>query len=142
MGFEWRLQSLQRPSFWLSPPHPISFLFCFFFFFSQLTLERLSCLFSPNIVVVPSLSHVWLFVTPWTAECQASLSVTISWSLFKFMSLESVMLSNHLILPTYLDFKFGSNFCSRGSFFKRIPWLILAHFVILALCTPLNFKYM
>ena len=40
----------------------------------------------------------WLFVTPWTAERQAFLSFTISWSLFKFMSLESVMPSNHLIL--------------------------------------------
>ena len=38
------------------------------------------------------------FVTPWTAACQASLSFTISWSLLKFMSLESVMPSNHLVL--------------------------------------------
>ena len=37
-------------------------------------------------------------VTPWTATCQASLSFTISWSLFKLMSIESLMLSNHLIL--------------------------------------------
>ena len=36
--------------------------------------------------------------TPWTAACQASLSYTISWSLLRFMSIESVMLSNHLIL--------------------------------------------
>ena len=48
--------------------------------------------------VVQSLSHVWLFAPPWTAACQASLSFTISWSLLKFMSLESVMPSNHLIL--------------------------------------------
>ena len=39
-----------------------------------------------------------LFVTPWTAACQASLSITDSWSLLKLMSLESVMPSNHLIL--------------------------------------------
>ena len=45
-------------------------------------------------VVVQSLSHVWLFVTPWTAP----LSFTISWSLLKLMSIESVMPSNHLIL--------------------------------------------
>ena len=45
-----------------------------------------------------SLSHVPLFVTPWTAVCQASLSITNSWSLFKLMSIESVMPSNHLIL--------------------------------------------
>ena len=43
-------------------------------------------------------SRVWLFVTPWTAALQASLSCTISQSLPKFMSIESVMLSNHLIL--------------------------------------------
>ena len=42
------------------------------------------------------LSHVWLFVTPSTA-CQASLSVTNSWSLIKLMSIELVMSSNHLI---------------------------------------------
>ena len=44
------------------------------------------------------LSHVRLFVTPWTAACQASLSITNCWSLPKSMSIESVMASNHLIL--------------------------------------------
>jgi len=44
------------------------------------------------------LRPVQLFATPWTAACQASLSFTISWSLLKFMSIESVKLSNHLIL--------------------------------------------
>ena len=47
---------------------------------------------------VQRLSHVWLFVTPWTAACQASLSITNSRSLLKLMSIESVMPSNHLIL--------------------------------------------
>ena len=47
---------------------------------------------------VQSLSHVRLFATPWTAACQASLLITNSWSLLKFMSVESVMPSNHLIL--------------------------------------------
>ena len=47
---------------------------------------------------VQSLSHVWLFATPWTAAHQASLSITNSRSLFKLMSKESVMPSNHLIL--------------------------------------------
>ena len=47
---------------------------------------------------VQSLSHDWLFVTPWTAACQSSLSITNSWSLFKLMSIESVMSSNHLVL--------------------------------------------
>ena len=44
------------------------------------------------------LSCVRLFETPWTAACQASLSIASSWSLLKFMSIESVMPSNHLIL--------------------------------------------
>ena len=47
-------------------------------------------------------SLIQLFVTPWTAGCQASLSFTISWSLLKLMSIESVMLSNHLILCHFL----------------------------------------
>ena len=47
---------------------------------------------------VQSLSHVWLFATPWTAARQASLSFTISQSLLKLMSIDSVMPSNHLIL--------------------------------------------
>ena len=47
---------------------------------------------------VQSLSHVWLFATPWIAAHQASLSNTNSWSLLKPMSSESVMPSNHLIL--------------------------------------------
>ena len=45
-----------------------------------------------------SLSHVWIFATPWTAARQASLSITSSQSLLKLMSIESVMPSNHLIL--------------------------------------------
>ena len=45
-----------------------------------------------------SLSHVWLFATPWTAARQASLSITNYQSLPKPMSIESVMPSNHLIL--------------------------------------------
>ncbi|XDC51342.1 hypothetical protein R6Z07M_002524 [Ovis aries] len=47
---------------------------------------------------VQLLSRVQLFVTSWTAACQASLSITNSWSLLKLMSIESVMPSNHLIL--------------------------------------------
>ena len=47
---------------------------------------------------VQSLSRVLLFVTPWAALGQASLSITNSWTLLKLMSIESVMGSNHLIL--------------------------------------------
>ena len=50
------------------------------------------------VVIVQSPSHVQLLVTPLTAACQASLSLTISWSLPKFMSIASVMPSSHLIL--------------------------------------------
>ena len=49
-------------------------------------------------VVVQLLSSVWLFATPGTAAHQAPLSSTLSWSLLKFMSIESVMPSNHLLL--------------------------------------------
>ena len=47
---------------------------------------------------VQSLSRVQLFATPWTAACEASLSITNSQSLLKLVSIESVMPSNHLIL--------------------------------------------
>ena len=50
------------------------------------------------LIVVQLFSHVRLFATPWTAAHQASLSFTISRSLLKLMSVESVMPSNHLIL--------------------------------------------
>ena len=50
------------------------------------------------VSAVQSLSRVRLFATPWTAAHQASLSITNSRSLLKFMSIESVMPSNHLIL--------------------------------------------
>ena len=49
-------------------------------------------------VSVQSLRHVQLFVTTWTAACQASLSITNSWSLPKLMSIELVMPSKHLVL--------------------------------------------
>ena len=52
----------------------------------------------PGSQSVLSLSCVRLFVTPWTAVCQASLSITNSQSLLKLTSIESVMLSNHLSL--------------------------------------------
>ena len=53
---------------------------------------------------VQSLSRVWLSSTPWTAACQASLSITNSWTSLKPMPIESVIPSNHLILccPLFL----------------------------------------
>ena len=47
---------------------------------------------------VQSLSHVWLFVTPWITACQAFLSITDSWSLLKLMPIKLVMPSSHLII--------------------------------------------
>ena len=51
-----------------------------------------------------SVQFSWVFETPWTAACQASLSITNSWSLFKLMSIELVMPSNYLILCDLLFF--------------------------------------
>ena len=51
-----------------------------------------------DFLVVQSLSCVQLFVTPWPAAYQASVSFTISQNMLKFMSIESVIPSNHLIL--------------------------------------------
>ena len=64
---------------------------------------------------VQSLSGVQLFATPWTAARQASLSITNSWSLLKFMSIELVMPSNHLILCCPLLFLLQC-FPASGSF--------------------------
>ena len=50
------------------------------------------------VLVFQTLSHVWLFATTLTAACQASLFFTVSWSLLRFMSTESVIPSNYLIL--------------------------------------------
>ena len=71
----------------------------------------LICEISP----IQSLSHLWVFAILQTAACQASLSITNSWSLLKLMSVESVMPSNHLILchplPSHLQ-----SFPASGSF--------------------------
>ena len=61
-------------------------------------LVFISWYWAPTISWVQLLSRVQLFSTQWTAARQASLSITNSWSFFKLMSIELVMLSNHLIL--------------------------------------------
>ena len=63
------------------------------------TVQKLSQM---DLFSVQSLSRVRLFATPWTAACQASLSLPLSQSLFKLMSMESVMPSNHLFLCLFL----------------------------------------
>ena len=106
------------------------------------------------VVVIQPLSHVWLFLIPWTAAHWASLSFAISWSLFKLMSFELVMQSNHLILchpllllpsiftstrifsnglalcirwPRYWSFSFSSSPSNEysGSISFRMEWLEL-----------------
>ena len=71
-------------------------------------------------------SCVWLFATPWTAAHQATLSSTISWTLLKLMSTESVMPSNHLILcrPLLLlssIFPSIRDFSNKSAFHTRWP---------------------
>ena len=74
-----------------------------------------SFLASGYFIVIQSLSHVQLFVTPWNAACQDSLSFTISWSLLKLMFIEWVM-------PSNLSFSFSpfsshlQSFPASGSF--------------------------
>ena len=72
---------------------------------SPMLLEKI---FQVQFSSIQSLSRVQPFATPWTAACQASLSITISWSLLKLMSIESVIPSNHLNLchPLLLLFSF------------------------------------
>ena len=111
------------------------------------------CVRPCSVQSVKSLSCVWLFATPWSSH-QASLSFTISWSLCKFMSIELVMPSNHLILchplhllpsifpsirvfsnesvlcirwPKYWSFSFSisSSNENSGLIFFRIDWLYL-----------------
>ena len=81
----WDVGSEQKQKFTDACTKWSSFCFCFFFFqFSS--LQSLSC--------------IRLFATPWTAACQASLSITNSWSWLKLVSIESIMPSNHLILSS------------------------------------------
>ena len=75
------------------------------------------------IVDVQSLSPVQLFLTPWTIAWQTPLSAIVSQSLLKFTSMESVMLSNHLILCCTLLF-FAFKFSQHYSLFEWIgSWL-------------------
>ena len=67
-------------------------------FFHLIILHHTTCRISQSVQLVQSLSLVRLFAIPWTAACQASLSITNSQSLLKLMSIESVMPSSHLIL--------------------------------------------
>ena len=100
---------------------------------------------------VQLLSHVQLFVTPWTAACQASLSIISFWSLPKLMSIESVMPSSHLILccpllllppipPSIRVFSNESTICMRWPKYWSFKILTKSIFnlrlLILSLLTP------
>ena len=78
---------------------------CSFFLWVTCVFSRITLLFICHVFYLPhcissvqSLSHIQLFAIPWAVACQASLSITNSWSLLKLMSIKSVMPSNHLIL--------------------------------------------
>ena len=105
-----------------------------------------------SLVVVQSLSRAQLFATPQTTAHQPSLSFTISWSLLKLMSIESVMPSNHLILCHALLHPFNFSLC-QGEFitwdcayrYKKIKTFLMTLFTtyltslsIFTLLFPLN----
>ena len=77
-----------------------------------------------RLPVAQSLRHVQLFVTPWTAAHQASLSFSFSWSVLKLMSIEPVMPSNHLLLccPLLLPSIFPSIMVFSNELALRIWW--------------------
>ena len=81
----------------MNTPLCLSYIVCYYVsYFFTLAISMFLSIFSAS-QSVQSLSCVWLFATPWTVACQASLAITNSWSLLRFMSIESVMPSNHLI---------------------------------------------
>ena len=98
-----------------------SFWFTYIPFYIYILLGVINDLF-----VVQLLSHVWLFATAWTAACQTSMSFTISQGLLKFMSIELVMPSNHLIpchplLVLPLDFPSVRVFSNESALCIRWP---------------------
>ena len=84
---------------------PVLWKICFFHLISHAQFAT---------VVVQSLNNVRLFVTPWTAVFQASMSFAISWSLLKLMSIELVMPSNHLISVIPFSSSLQSSSASRS----------------------------
>ena len=77
-----------------------------------------------GVLAVKWLSLIWLFANPWTAAHQAPLSSIVSRSFFKFMSIESVMLSNHLILccPLLLLPSMRGMQTLNWSLWDLVPW--------------------
>ena len=100
-----------------------------------------------SITSVQLLSCVQLFATPWPTACQASLSITNSWSLLKLMSIESVMPSNHLILCRSLlllpsifpNIKVFSNESVLHNEHSTVQFSSVAQ-LYLIVCDPMNFS--
>ena len=97
---------------------------------------------------VQSLSRVHLFVTPWTAAHQASLSFTISWSLLKLIAIELVMPSNHLVLcqphllpsifPSIRVFSNDSTLCIKWPKYLQLPQNNMHINILTLICFSLN----
>ena len=87
------------------------------------TLASLLCLENSRHILTLLFSHsvVSDSATPWTVDFQASLSLTISWSLLKLMPIELVMASNHLILCCCPFSSYLQSFPASGSF--QMSWL-------------------
>ena len=110
--------SVSKPSFLYSvhiPPYTICVWVC---------VGNIILSVHMSVSSVQSLSHVWLFATPWITACQVSLSITISWNSLRLTSIESVMPSSHLILgrpllllppipPSIRVFSIESTLCIR-----------------------------
>ena len=90
-------------------------MYCWILFASVLLNILASMFLSDQFSSVQSLSHIWLFATPWTAALQASLSTANSWSLLKLMSIESVM--HPTISSSVMPFSsYLQSFPASGSF--------------------------
>ena len=159
----WASMPSSRESSWSTDWSWVSFVSCIAFFTHWAAGEAQVQLYNRVIhnfwrlysIIVQSLSRVWLFATPCTVARQASLSFTNSQSLLKFMSIESVTPSNHLILcwpllllpsiflsirvfsnesalhirwPKYWSFSFSSSSSNEysGLISFRIDWFALA----------------
>ena len=96
-----------------------------------MNIIHLQSISSTQFSLIQLLNHVRLFVTPWTAAHQASLSITNSWSLLKLMSTKSVMPSNHLILcrPLLLPSIFPSIRVFSKESVLRIRWPTYWNFI-------------
>ena len=105
------------------------------------SIYKIKVLIFKEFSSVQLLSRVWLFATPWIAACQASLSITISRSSFKLMSIESVMPSSDLILcrplllliPIPPSIRVFSNESTLRMRFKELCWVYFWRWFLLSL---------